>query len=1039
MNSTSNSFYVNTKVYTYTVHAYFLSVLTRRKGVLKKLQKSKITVPHSIFTKPNLSIWFWFFNEKGIHKKVEQRFLKYSVLYSFFCLRNRRVNTTRNFNEYEILIDVAEKKEIVDYFFMVKISIRKQRYFTKQEMVNLAIERRNHFKNAESGKIAKNKFVKRGGIQLETIREDVYEMVYHDKYMNYSMDYFLIVNRHGLEKLKRSSYSSKLSCIYSYDVHYKKPLFFRVKVEVESDDILTWKFEILRINAKGTIVNESNSKKFLSKDILHLEAIDEYSYFTISKHNETNEKIKQFMIRLVRSFDSCSYEKIKEISVYVMKPLRNSGMSLLEVLDTKVNEEGKVVELNRYSMKKFNKKFIIEKRREFLNRLVLEKEQNEQKSTRVDIKGMRNSQLFRLTGKQKVTDDIRKCSGLYCNQRSRFEAAMIDEKDDKNNLYLSKGSLKKVYKEEYKSIILDYVEHTKTIQRVQSVTHWQKEKVESLSDGLLIKFRKFYSLYKIQRCKLFEHLRYIHFYQEMSVCAICKAYYKKLNDLRISNTKYVSPFVQNPSKIINEIKRYGVEVGPVFNVKGPMKKLFSENFTEKIKLFDQDVALEEDYEIEESILEPYERKIFRRIQRSRNIIKYSKEKRRIKSLPKMKKETFYNLKNENDDGNEGKSASKEIKNQYFLWKKKSNLSDMDIRSKSHKTSVISASNFLKKKKFDHIVKLLEHRTVKRNRSRSRYRDSNSVNINSKNLRSEGSRNRNNSYDVARRELEKKKKKLNIPSKKDLKNISLRLCLGKKNRVKMAADNVVTKSSLQLSKLEKKILKLSKIADKNRNGNLGMTRKKFLELIMCEYKGKKRVLEQSEKNPYKSEVMNFDSSKINPFSGSKKRGKLKQEVLDPTRLKAFLREKREFKRLKGMPESSHSLLGSSEEIDIMFEEPILRSNEKDESSSSPHIKRSTTLESNLFMGRKMKTKPTLFVKKPKDKVGIFPFLDSISRHMELSSLIDDSNLDSAMKKKRDLRERVEFENMLLNENWQLAVSVLSKVRKGRRNRDLDSVG
>ena len=70
-----------------------------------------------------------------------------------------------------------------------------------------------------------------------------------------------------------------------------------------------------------------------------------------------------------------------------------------------------------------------------------------------------------------------KCEGLYCNYREVFENAMIDEKDELNNLYIMESDISKIFKIEYKSIILDLVERLKTLERVGRATGFGRQHV----------------------------------------------------------------------------------------------------------------------------------------------------------------------------------------------------------------------------------------------------------------------------------------------------------------------------------------------------------------------------------------------------------------------------------------------------------------------------------------------------------------------------------------------------------------------------------
>jgi hypothetical protein len=77
--------------------------------------------------------------------------------------------------------------------------------------------------------------------------------------------------------------------------------------------------------------------------------------------------------------------------------------------------------------------------------------------------------------------DHNRCEGVYCNYKESLENALIDEKDELNNLYLmnedEKESIKKV---EYKSIILDIVEKSNTFKRLAKHTDIPMETLKKL-------------------------------------------------------------------------------------------------------------------------------------------------------------------------------------------------------------------------------------------------------------------------------------------------------------------------------------------------------------------------------------------------------------------------------------------------------------------------------------------------------------------------------------------------------------------------------
>lgn len=67
--------------------------------------------------------------------------------------------------------------------------------------------------------------------------------------------------------------------------------------------------------------------------------------------------------------------------------------------------------------------------------------------------------------------DDTKCEGIYCNYKECLENALIDDKDELNNLYLMNEDEKDVIRKvEYKSIVLDIVEKHNTMKRLVRYT-----------------------------------------------------------------------------------------------------------------------------------------------------------------------------------------------------------------------------------------------------------------------------------------------------------------------------------------------------------------------------------------------------------------------------------------------------------------------------------------------------------------------------------------------------------------------------------------
>lgn len=89
---------------------------------------------------------------------------------------------------------------------------------------------------------------------------------------------------------------------------------------------------------------------------------------------------------------------------------------------------------------------------------------------------------------------------------------MIDQKDESNNVYLAKQNLHKKFTVQFKSILLDFVERYKTIERVSEATGWTTIQVMGLVDNLVLKFRKFYNIADIKSFDQFNHMHYVHMY-----------------------------------------------------------------------------------------------------------------------------------------------------------------------------------------------------------------------------------------------------------------------------------------------------------------------------------------------------------------------------------------------------------------------------------------------------------------------------------------------------------------------------------------------
>lgn len=198
-----------------------------------------------------------------------------------------------------------------------------------------------------------------------------------------------------------------------------------------------------------------------------------------------------------------------------------------------------------------------------------------------------------------------KCEGVYCNYKEILVNALIDEKDELNNLYLmddeQKETLKKV---EYKSIILDIVEKSNTYKRLGIYTKIPEDKILRMKQGLLLRFRKFFTINDLKDDPTFSHFHYAHFYQKKQVCGICFAMYNKLDHLRNEARNTMNYFVKNPGQITDEIQKYENEIGIAYdNYKMEDKQVFSEDFYQRLEKFDEPQVPLALHNIDETVFE----------------------------------------------------------------------------------------------------------------------------------------------------------------------------------------------------------------------------------------------------------------------------------------------------------------------------------------------------------------------------------------------------------------------------------------------------
>lgn len=190
---------------------------------------------------------------------------------------------------------------------------------------------------------------------------------------------------------------------------------------------------------------------------------------------------------------------------------------------------------------------------------------------------------------KKKLESHNKCQGVYCNYKEYLENALIDEKDELNNLYMMTDEENETPKKiEFKSIVLDIVEKENTFKRLQTHTNIPLSNLKKLKQGLQLRFRKFFSVTQLKESEKFKHLNYVHFFQKQQVCQICFAMYNKLDHMRTDSQDTINYFVKFPEKIQEEINRYETEIGKAYDVLELQdRKVFSEDFYQDLKNFDE--------------------------------------------------------------------------------------------------------------------------------------------------------------------------------------------------------------------------------------------------------------------------------------------------------------------------------------------------------------------------------------------------------------------------------------------------------------------
>ncbi|EGR27085.1 hypothetical protein IMG5_202020 [Ichthyophthirius multifiliis] len=165
--------------------------------------------------------------------------------------------------------------------------------------------------------------------------------------------------------------------------------------------------------------------------------------------------------------------------------------------------------------------------------------------------------------------DFTKCEGIYCNCDSQSNNTFYDENDEAFSLYVMKNKNKQYQSRyiQYKSIYLDIIERFKTKQIIQRLNPQVK-----ITEQLLFKTRKFYSISQLANSKQFKHFRFDNFYKRVRVCQYCECMYNKIDNIRANYLQQPNLQQITTEQIQAEIEKLSNSQGFIRNNKYIQKK-----------------------------------------------------------------------------------------------------------------------------------------------------------------------------------------------------------------------------------------------------------------------------------------------------------------------------------------------------------------------------------------------------------------------------------------------------------------------------------
>ena len=828
---------------------FLTAILANSLKSFNSAHQVQVQLCHSLlFNPPDKNPWHWQFTKDGVSRSLPDQLVKSKMFYTYFCYKG--------FKEKEEEIEARLSKSVTGNYMNSKQVFRNKENMNKSSL-------------KISKMVVSEVIAELGENETALDYADDEELTDYKFLLKVSpdekLDYFFIANRKMIREARKTRVGQKISGIYSIEQDFDFFTFFRVDINTETRDVpLT---HIQKLNVIGSKLTKDMIKRFKKKNFFDPEK-ERYhkNYFSRSTSQAINHKLDRLAKDLLIFFSIKSKLRLTNLS-FTFLVINWRKYSKIVLIDTKdigfKYSAGDTRVLDFSSIDSM----------QILDRLQEEREQR-QEDPRVAL--------------------VNSCKGLYCHHREFYENAFIDEKDELNNLYLMESDELNMYEVDYKSIILDLIEKIKTIQRVSEALTWAKSDVIALPQGLLIKFRKFYTITDLKKFELLSHIQYAHMYHKKKVCSICYAMYNKLDSYRThhgNNRK--NAFLNSPELIKEEVKRYLAERGKndadfenmvskclqmeedgiyeSYPFKSMDRKILSKRFFREILSFDTPKPDLEVYKIDQGLLSQREAKlVFQTKLRTGNCLKTKLRKSRssakilagVLGSPSRGASRLPNL------AQSGKSSMRglgENDHSHQDLDHRSSLKPFGMSGMRRSVSVAKIGIHKVNNPFGskrRVVKV-DKKTISnafagsdgKKKALEIFQSSRNVKTNSglSMTSTPFSKRKLKGFMVGRGRNSSQAQRLMRYGPKvttnQIRNNSLRLHMGTKRAVKAHMfGNITTASSLNLTKLENQIKKVEKIAKKNRNGNIGISEKKLLKLIMCPYKGNGE-LEKSQYQDY----------------------------------------------------------------------------------------------------------------------------------------------------------------------------------------------